>query len=243
MTMASNHDLERLRQRSIADRREEPAFFRALLDSTVYAHVPISDDSGRLRFVQFARPDNGQLVLPFFINEAEAYATAGPTRRVVTLLGRVLLEHTLGATLILEPNHGWCVLYPEEIKELLTTGFVARLDVEVTEEGKELLLEPLESVPNWFESTWSALLPRLPYVDNAYLLISAPPQDPSARSLLIVFGVPPDLAERAGRAVATALQARPDGLRMPIDMLTFDPSQGRPELLKGVDIEPIYVRR
>src|SRR5689334_4767372 len=136
MTMVSNDELERLRQRSIADGREESAFFRALLDSTVYAHVPISDDSGRLRFVQFARPDTGQLVLPFFINEEEAYATAGPTRRVVTLLGRVLLEHTLGATLILEPNRQWCVLYPEEVKELLSTGFVARLDDEVTEEGK-----------------------------------------------------------------------------------------------------------
>lgn len=33
-------ELNRLLEESISDRRKEPEFFRALLEATVYAHVP-----------------------------------------------------------------------------------------------------------------------------------------------------------------------------------------------------------
>lgn len=45
----------------------EEAFFKALLNCTVYAHVPVEPaPPDRMRFVQFVRPDNSQTVLPFF---------------------------------------------------------------------------------------------------------------------------------------------------------------------------------
>lgn len=242
MTRLPNEELERLKQRAIADRQEEPAFLRALLNSTVYAHVPISDDSGRLRFTQFARPDNGQVVLPFFIDESEAHVTAGNSRRVVALPGRTLFQHTLGATLIFDPNGVRCMLYAEEIKELLSTGFVANVDTNVIEKGREVLLEPLKSVPDWLRPAWAKLMPSLPFVEIAYVLISAPPEDPETHTLLIVLGVAAIYAERIGRALATALQAYGDELRLSVDMISYDPNNGRPELLNGIDIEPVYVR-
>ena len=53
----------------------EDAFFKALLDATVYAHVPIEGaPPGRMRFIQFLHPGNGQTVLPFFSDRAQAEA-------------------------------------------------------------------------------------------------------------------------------------------------------------------------
>jgi hypothetical protein len=59
--------------------RAEDAFFKALLKSTVYAHVPLAPSPpGRMRFVQFVRPDNGQTVLPFFSDREQAEVAACP---------------------------------------------------------------------------------------------------------------------------------------------------------------------
>ena len=136
MKLVSEVELKRLLQRAMTDQREQGAFFRALLGATVYAHVPISDDTGRLRFAKFARPDNGELVLPFFADESEPYATAGAGRRVVALPGRTLLSLTLGATLLFDPNGARCSLYPEEVRELLASGTVAILETEIVQANK-----------------------------------------------------------------------------------------------------------
>ncbi|MBS1866800.1 MAG: SseB family protein [Acidobacteria bacterium] len=242
-TLVSPSELKRLMERAMSDSRDISAFFRALLDAIVYAHVPISDDTGRLRFVQFARPDNGEVVLPFFIDESEAYATTGNSRRVVALQGRVLLQHTLGATLMLDPNGVRCVLYPEEIRELLSTGRVAELHAETIEKDREMLLGPADSVPDWLEPILSRLFPDLPFVETAYLLVTARPEDPAKLTLLILLGVAAAYAERSWRAIATALQTQSAELKLPIDMISYDPSDGPPELLKGIDVAPIYIRQ
>jgi hypothetical protein len=238
----SENELRRLLQRAMTDPKEEPAFFRALLDATVYAHVPISDDSGRLRFVQFARPDNGELVLPFFATESEAYSTAGDGRRVVALPGRTLLTHTLGATLLLDPNGARCTLYPEEVSALIATGTVAAIESEIVQHEREVLLGPIQSIPEWFKPIWFQLLRKLQHVEKAYLLATAPASEPERLSLLIVLGVAPAFSERTTRALATALTIRGAELRLSIDSVCYDPSKGPPELLKGMDIEPAYRR-
>ena len=71
--MTSQAELDQLSQLSRSDERLAPAFFRALLDATVYAHVPTSDDSGRIRMIQFRRPD-GVMVLPFFSDDQARFA-------------------------------------------------------------------------------------------------------------------------------------------------------------------------
>lgn len=55
----------------------QDVFFKALLGSTVYAHVPMEGPpEGVMRFLQFVRPDNGQTVLSFFSERAQAEAAA-----------------------------------------------------------------------------------------------------------------------------------------------------------------------
>jgi len=98
----------------------EEAFFKALLESTVYAHVPAEPmPSNRMRFVQFVRPDNGQTLLPFFSDRDEAETSAGNKFAVVSMTGRRLFELTQGATLMLNPNVDQVALYPAEIEALL----------------------------------------------------------------------------------------------------------------------------
>src|SRR5688572_4963260 len=120
-------ELTRLMHHALADKTAEPAFFRALLEATVYAHAPRHDRSGRLRFIQFTTPE-GLTVLPFFSDPAQANAAAGSAARVVVATGRQLFALTRGATLMLNPNQVSCVLYPEEIASLLDHGEVAVMD-------------------------------------------------------------------------------------------------------------------
>jgi len=123
--MNSPDSLDNLMEQSIQDFRKEPAFFRALLDATVYAHAPLNDASERLRLVMFKSPDDGELVVPVFTDESKAEFAARGNVRIVSLIGRTLFEITRGAILMLNPNDARCTLYPEEISELLASGTIA----------------------------------------------------------------------------------------------------------------------
>lgn len=99
----------------------EDAVFRALLELTVYAHVPAEPGPpDRIRFKQFVRPDNGQTVLPFFSDREQAEEIAALRNvGIVAMTGRRLLELTQGATLMLNPNKDRIALYPPEVNALL----------------------------------------------------------------------------------------------------------------------------
>ena len=112
--------------------RAEDAFFRALLKSTVYAHVPLEPSPpGRMRFVQFVRPDNGQTVLPFFSDREQAEFAAGNVRAIIAMAGRELLELTRGATLMLNPNVDQIALYPAEVDAILAGQSIGTFSKEV----------------------------------------------------------------------------------------------------------------
>lgn len=98
----------------------EEAVLRALLDCTVYAHVPVEPaPPNRIRFIQFIRPDNGQTVLPFFSDRDQAEMASAGKVGIVAMTGRRLFELTQGATLMLNPNMDRMALYPPEINALL----------------------------------------------------------------------------------------------------------------------------
>lgn len=101
-------------------------FFKALLDATVYAHVPVgSPPRGVMRFIQFIRPDNGQTALPFFSDKGQAEAAANKTALVVAMSSRHLFELTRGASLMLNPNVDAIALYPPEVTALWNEGRLA----------------------------------------------------------------------------------------------------------------------
>jgi len=226
----------------MVDGREEPAFFRALLDATVYAHVPLSDDSGRLRFIQFVRPDNGATVLPFFTDIAKAEAVGRTDAEIVASTGRDFFEITYGATLMLNPNDAHCVLYPEEINALLATGTIPRVENEIVQAERTLGFRAPISAPGWLQPCLVRIMSTLPYIQQAYLVETFVPENASHVTLLISLGVEPSMAERAVRAVSAGMQHRWGDLKVNVDMTTYDPTGESPDWVTTLAIGPIYDR-
>lgn len=237
----SLHELEKLRRRA-KELKDEVPFFRALLDAAVYAHAPLSDDSGRVRFIQFAHPETQALLLPFFSDAQQAHQASGGQRKVIAMMGRDFFEVTLGATLILNPNEDHVILYPEEAQGLLESGTVAPIDVEqLQEETTRGFRLPIHA-PDWLEARLQDMFAQLPYVESAYLAEMIRPDDPENFVLILAAGVAPENAERAGRAVSTRIYTCCAGLQISVDLVTFDPAAGPPEWVLSLDVRPIYER-
>ena len=239
MTKVSTAELERRLERARTHREEEPAFFRCLLDAWVYAHVPLSDDHPRVRLVQFRHPD-GFYAVPFFTSEAKSRFAGRGVVRTVRLTGRELLAGTPGATFMLNPNDGGCVLYPEEVDALLKTGTVARIEQFHLNDDTSFLVSDQADPPVWLMPYLMGLYAQLQFVRVAYLLEVAPPQSPAERTLLIALGVAPEHAERAVRATITDIQPLCVRNDVALDITTFDPAKGLPAYLCQRGVERFY---
>lgn len=237
--MISTEELERNLERAREHREEEPAFFRCLLRATVYAHAPLSDDHPRLRLIQFRHPD-GFFAVPFFTSEAKAVFASQSAARIVELTGRELFETTRGATLMLNPNDGGCVLYPEEIDALLTTGAVARIENFQLEEDTPFIVSEQANPPNWLMPLLMTVYMQSSIVETAYLLEVASPKNPTERTLLIALAVAPQHAERAARATIAAVQPLCAQSHLALDLTTFDPAKGKPAYLCRPGVERFY---
>lgn len=230
MAKISTAELERRLEHARMHREEEPAFLRCLLDAWVYAHVPLSDDHPRLRLIQFQHPD-GFYAVPFFTSEGKARFAGRGVVRTVKVTGRELLAGAPGCTFMLNPNDGGCVLYPEEVEALLRTGTVARIAKVHLENDTSFLVSDQADPPAWLISSLMGLYAQLSFVKVGYLLEVAPPQAPTERTLLIVLGTAPELAERAVRATITNIQPLCVHNEVALDITTFDPAKGFPAYL------------
>jgi len=232
--MTSEDELERLIQRAQSDAREEAAFFRTMLEATIYALAPLSDDRPTLRLMMFTRPE-GQTFVALFTHAAKAAASAGHLLRVVSASGRTLLEATRGAIVVINPNDDHCALYPEEVASLLDTGYVANVDCQTSLQDGSVWVDERPNVPLWLAARLRALYSTLPYVDAARIVAIGPEHQPDRRILTIVLVTTKAMAERAARATITAIQ--PDCRRhdVPVD-ITSIPSDGVPSSLSGVGV-------
>lgn len=119
--MTTPAPLQQLIQRSVEDPRREPEFLRALLEAELFVHLPVSDDSGRIRLICCTRPDE-VTVIPVFSDADRARLAAGNAARVAVVRGRELFASAPGATWMLDPDDTSTTLYPEEIRALLESG-------------------------------------------------------------------------------------------------------------------------
>lgn len=230
------------------DKREEPVFFRALLDATVYAHISVRDrtDLKRLRFIQFAYPQTGQLLLPFFTDEGKAREGIGADRAVFATSGRVLFELTRGATLMLNPNDQGCILYPEEVVTLLETGYIATVTPCDLLEGNAPLVGPWGvDQPAWLMDAFITTLAKLTYVEIAYeICVFTNTEPPEQSGFLIAIGSEGQYKNRTMHAVTTALQPLCTAHNFTDVVLThFDPHvEGAPNWVNKFQLRPFYDR-
>lgn len=236
--MTKETGLSRLMRRAFDDKHAEPAFFRALLKATVYAHAPRYDRGNRLRLIQFTLPTS-KLVLPFFSEYDQAAASAGASARIVAMTGRQLLELTRGATLALNPNSISCLLYPEEIAALLDRDEVAIIERVQLEEPTWQVCAA-KAAPQWLTDLLTALYAKLAYVHAAHL---AELYTPSGTGWIVAIAVREIDAERAARATTTQLQPACDSrASRSVDLTTFEPGSP-PAWLAELGISPFYRRR
>jgi hypothetical protein len=209
----------------------QEAVFKALLDATVYAHVPVeSPPEGVMRFIQFVRPDNGLTVLPFFSDRTQAEQPQRKDVSIVTMSGRRLFELTRGATLMLNPNLDQIALYPPEITALLEgkeLGYFARH----TLDKQTSVGACLPSVPTGdLDVTLRGLFEEEQTVRAAYLVEVHRYDEDAEVFLLATIVAGPSHHERLLQLVALALKTHSTNLELPLSLLFVAPDAPLPEV-------------
>ncbi|WP_454260333.1 SseB family protein [Pseudoxanthomonas mexicana] len=236
---AAEAALEASFERARDSASEERAFFKRLMDAIVYVHAPVSDDARTPRLVQFRHPD-GFDAIPFFTSLGKAQVASSAAVKILGVSGRELLSGTRGATLMLNPNDGGVVLYPEEIATWLDRGFLARVERLAP---AEFVVGPAIGAPAWLAPAISRSLEHATFVSSAYLLethASAGTEQPPG--LLIWLVVELAFAERAARLVTTAIQPLCAEVDVIIDVAVHDVSQPLPAGLEDPQILPVFTR-
>jgi len=218
--MTTVSELERLRANAMADPRQEGAYLRALLTATLYAHLPRSDDTGRMHLVMFTRPD-GLTVIPVFTDLRKAQAAAQGHARVAQVPGRELLEATRGATLMLDPNDVSMTLYPEEVSALLDEGLASLAPVAF--DGPDMVLLPAHVHRDaWLLDALESALAPIESVERFHLAAARPSDaEGPADRLFVILAAPLVIVERAARAIAVALEGAPQIPWLPIDLASY----------------------
>ena len=239
--MTSAVELECLMKRAQADARADPLFFTALLDATVYAHMPAAVPRGHKGFLSFRHPQNGVTMVAFFTDERRAQRATAGVARVVALNGRAFMEATRGATLALNPQDTpTCVLYPEEVGALLDQGYMAECQT-LTLDDETMRVSRLDKPPDGLLEIVVGVLRELPYVEMAYLAARASDDGSEPASILLAVGCEPRFTERAARALGSVLQRQCERFGVLLDMLGIDPTE-LPSWIEALKLEPVYRR-
>lgn len=209
----------------------EQAFYKALMEATVYAHVPNEPaPPDRIRFIQFIRPDNGQTVLPFFTDRNQAEVAGDGTAVIVAMAGRRLFELTRGATLILNPNRDMLTFYPPEIGALLE-GRSLGVFTKETMEADEQVGVCLPSVrTDALVLALRALYKREPSVRAGYLVEVHRGSDNADVFLLLTLVVTKGNNERMVQLTTLELGSISSLPELPITMTCVLPEEPLPEL-------------
>ncbi|SEI89174.1 SseB family protein [Frateuria terrea] len=201
----------------------EQQFLTALLDATVYVHVPATPPpSGRLQLLQFTRPDNGQMVLPFFSDQAKAQLAGLGQVGVQALPARQLLELTRGATLMLNPTDEGYVLYPEEIAALLAGQPIGSFTTEHTTEDERVGIATPSVPTEALRTVLAAYCATEPLITAGYLVQVHRGSNLEEASLLVDLVVPQAAAERVTRACIAAVQPVVFSLALPLLLTCHD---------------------
>lgn len=210
----------------------EQTFYKALMEATVYAHVPTEPaPPDRIRFVQFIRPDNRQAVLPFFSDreQAEVVAAAGKVM-IVAMAGRRLFELTRGATLMLNPNRDQLTFYPPEIDALLEGRPLGAFTQEAVGANEQVRV-CVPTVPtDALVLALRALYEREPSVRAGYLVEAHRGPDDSDVSLLLTLVVTKGNKERMVQLTTLELTSASASLALPVTMMCVLPDEPLPEL-------------
>ncbi len=217
-----SNELQRLLELACTEPAYGPTFYRCLLESEVYALVPapIHRPDDRVRFIMWKGADGIQ-VLPYFASREQIGRVLTAGTEAFKIRGRLLLERTRGATLVLNPNEPYdCRLSAGEIDALLRTGAVSAPESYRVEQETTVAFDTPKCMPQALIHSLIVLYAQHPSVLRAYLVTFWPIDDPEKQTYLIGLRLSDDaFAEQIVRESSAVMQDVPPDL--PTDVVTF----------------------
>jgi len=150
-----------------------------------------------------------------------------------------LLKPTRGATLMVNPNDGGPVLYPEEVTTLLENGTLESF--EKIEPARTWDVRQAKNPPASLVAALQTGIASTLFIRHVYLLDRrASAEDSMSDGLLIYLGVDAPHRERAARHVVSIVQqldGKPDRI---VDIAVYDAAESRPTFLDEIGVTPVF---
>lgn len=217
----SADQLRQLMEAAFINGRASPAFFRALIDATVHAYVPLSPpEPGRLQLIQLRDPDNGQWVVPFFTDALGAEVEAADRWRIISMPGRYFLELTRGSTLVVNPGDAAMMLHSTDVDALLTGQNLPAYAVSQFASGSSNTFStPTRLALDLFGMLLTDHLANAPGVEAVYVAQMHGGTDRTEVALLVEFIAADERAVRLVQTCAAILQAHVASFPLPVRLI------------------------
>lgn len=205
--------LETLLEKAATEPAYRPAFFRSLLESTVWVPGTAADDKSVVEDsaldIQHWEKDDGESVIPFFTSLEALQQAVDTEQAFVVLPARTLFEMTLGETLFLNAKlPTGKELTPREINHLVGKEGSPLSEQEVLEGGTALLLSEVTEPPAQMIDSLTTLFRTFNNVKCAYLC-SIKEKNDDQSNLLIGIEADGDIEEIIQAAGSVAMDTLP----------------------------------
>ena len=221
--------LEELIARAVEDPSLEGEVFRHLLQATLFVHSPKLRSGPRLSVVQFKTP-HGVMAIPVFTDRRKAEFAGGKNVRIVPVAAKELFSATLGATVVINPNDAWCILYPEEIIRLLQGQSLAAPPVSLTLPTEMQLRKPAVQ-DSWLTNLIVESLSAIEEATDAWLTEAVRDVSSQSEGYVLVIAANKAYHERIARSITLAFSEKRNRLGVTFDVTFLDSAESRDEWL------------
>lgn len=248
MATSEDNTLEQALRRAAAEPAERPAFYRLLLESTVYvigtSDLPLGEgaalQSGARVQVQHWKKEDGSLVIPFFSSLRTLHQAVENEERYMALPGHILFEATRGSTLVLNPvSDCGKEFFPNEIEALLSGGLTRPIEQRVVKQETQVLLGQPREYPTALVESLGKLLAKHGNVRAAYLTLMHDPSADPQPHLVIGLDIEGDIDAAMRETGAVAADILPGE---PVDLFHVVPGDGGLSKYFLESVPPFYKR-
>ncbi len=229
---------------------ERPAFYRLLLESSIYVigspdQLPEGSTTlpagASVQIQNWQKPD-GAPVIPFFSSLAALQSAITSEQGYLLLPARTFLEMTLGATLVLNPKSDYGKeFFPDQVEALLADGVNKRPSQRVVAKETQVLLGQPREYPAAMVASLTALLVKHHNVKAAYLALMHDASTDDKPHLVIGIEADGDFAKVIREAGTVAGDTAPDG--EPVDLVRVVRDESGLSRYFIEQTKPFYERR
>ncbi|PTA88255.1 enhanced serine sensitivity protein SseB [Kosakonia sp. H7A] len=241
----SKNELETLLEQAATEPAYRPAFFRTLLESTVWVPGTAAEGEAIVEDseldLQHWEKDDGNSVIPFFTSLQALQQAVSEEQAFVVMPARTLFEMTLGETLFLNAKLPTGKEFtPRELSHLVGAESSPLSQQEVLEGGTALLLSEVAEPPAQMVDSLATLFKSIKTVKRAFLCSIKEKADEQP-NLLIGIEAEGDIEEIIHAAGSVATDTLPGD--EPIDICQVVEGEKGISHFMLAHITPFYERR